>query len=126
MLRKLWIVSGKISKVFGRVVPDGSLPMNPSRLQWPTVRRLCLGVVAAFTLPVIGQQPGPDRTKKEVIEPPVVKVVTDSAPATPPGGDPGKRKIEFPAKRVVAGTQPSDATAQPRSETENPTVKPGD
>lgn len=123
--------------------------MNQSLPRRLRPRLLCLGVVAALTLPVMGQPPGGDRSKSDVIEPPVLKIVKNAAgpradgaktefvePPTKavvrgsaPDGDLRKGKIEFPAKGIAArSAAPGEPGPARRTgdDAANPTVKAGE
>ena len=110
--------------------------MNRLHPRRPIPRLVSLGAVAILTLPLMGQPPARDRSKADVIEPPVIKVVKNSASPAPrpdaakaPDLDRRKGKIEFPTKGVVTRSAPSDrpsAAARTGDDPANPTVKAGE
>jgi hypothetical protein len=85
--------------------------MNRSLFGWQITRYLVLGSVALLTMPITGQPPESDRTKREVVERPVAKIVQSSAPVR---GQPDLTKtlrIEPPVERIVreSATVPRNA-----------------
>ena len=86
--------------------------MYRSPVRWPITRYLALGSVALLAMPITGQPPESDRTKREVVERPVAKIVQSSAPVRGQLDHTKALRIEPPVERIVreSATVPRSAT----------------